>query len=83
MEVALSLLPFSPGGGPQTSCTEVTIASNDGLEQEETFQLTLLSSDPTRIMIGVPSITSIVITNTDGEFIHVWKIAFGLSCLPL
>ena len=65
--VALSQLPFPPGEGPQTSCTDVTITNNDGLENEETFVLTLESSDPTRVIIGVPAITSIVITNTDGE----------------
>ena len=82
--VVLSQLLFPPGGGPQASCTDVTITSNDGLEEEETVMLTLDSSDPTRIMIGTPATTSIVITDRDGEYISIhWvlKCTFIVSTL--
>ena len=69
--VALFQLLFPPGGGPQSSCTDVTITSDDGLEEEESFMLTLGSSDPARVMIGTPAITSVVITDTDGEYINI------------
>lgn len=51
----------------QTSCTDVTIASDDGLEDEETFSLTLDSLEPAQIIIGVPAITTVVITDIDGK----------------
>lgn len=66
LTVALLQLNFPPGEGPQTSCTEVTITSDDGLEDEETFRLTLESSDP-QIIIGSPAITDVVITDIESK----------------
>lgn len=66
LTVVLSQLTFIPDGGHQI-CTDVMIASNDGLEDEETFHLTLDSSDSDRIIVGPPATTSILITDTDGN----------------
>lgn len=64
--IADTQLTFSPGGGPQTECTDVTILSNDGLESEEFFILSLESEDPA-VNIGSMAVTRIIITNTDGN----------------
>ena len=60
-------LNFSPGGSLDIACTDVAIIIDNILEDSETFILTLESSNPSQIMIGSPSLTSIMITNTDSE----------------
>ena len=61
-----SILTFPPATGLSSQCTEVTINSNDGLEDLETYRLTLESPDPSEIFIASPAITSVHIENTDG-----------------
>ena len=61
------ILTFPPGVGLSSQCTEVTISSTDGLEDQETYSLTLESPDPAQIVIGSPGITYIHIENTDGN----------------
>ena len=60
-------LNFSPGGSLDIACIDVDIITDNMLEVRETFFLTLESSNPSQIMIGSPSLTSIIITNTDSE----------------
>ena len=57
---------FPPGVESQTSCTNVTIVSDGRLEDEETFCLTLVSSDPD-VTVGPTVVTCIVITDIDGN----------------
>ena len=61
-----SELMFPPGVASQTRCIDVTIVSDGRLEDEETFCLTLVSSDPD-VTAGSTAVTCIVITNIDGE----------------
>ena len=56
-------LTFSAAIGPQTVCTEVSVASNDGLEDVEMFSVSLTSADPD-VTTGPP--TQLIISNFDG-----------------
>ena len=60
-------LTFPPTGGSQTICTNVTIASDDLLEDEETFCLTLSSFEP-NVIIGLNAeVTCIVIEDANSK----------------
>ena len=59
-------LTFPPGVASQTSCTDVTIVSDGRLEDEETFCLTLVSSDPD-VTAGSTAVTCIVIADSNSK----------------
>ena len=48
-------------------CVEVLINEDGIVEEDETFQLMLLSDDPA-VLIMEPNITEITIINTDGKY---------------
>lgn len=63
----------------------MVIASDDGLEDEETFSLTLGSSEPDQIIIGFPAITDVVIMDIDGKPYVVFSYIYWVlteSCTP-
>ena len=60
-------LTFPPGVASQTRCTDVTIVSDGRLEDEETFCLTLVSSDPD-VTAGPTSVTCISTADNDGTY---------------
>ena len=64
--VSSNQLTFPSGVASQTRCTDVTIVSDGRLEDEETFCLTLVSSDPD-VTAGSTAVTCIVITDTDSK----------------
>ena len=64
--VSPSILTFPSGAALSSQCTEVTITNNDGLEDRETYVLTLESPDPSEILTGSPNTTNVHIENTDG-----------------
>ena len=66
MNIDISRLTFPPGVESQTSCTNVTIVSDGRLEDEETFCLTLVSSDPD-VTVASSAVTCIVITDVDSK----------------
>ena len=51
----------------QTRCIDVTIVSDGRLEDEETFCLTLVSSDPDVTAGPTAAVTCIMITDTDSK----------------
>ena len=60
-------LIFPPVGGSQTICTDVAIASDDLLEAEESFCLTLTSLEP-NVIIGLnAAVTCIAIEDASGK----------------
>ena len=59
-------LTFPPGVESQTRCTNVTIVSDGRLEDEETFCLTLVSSDPD-VTAGSTAVTCIVISDSNSK----------------
>ena len=60
-------LTFPPGVASQTRCTDVTIVSDGTLEDEETFCLTLVSSDPD-VTAGSTAVTCIVIADSTSKY---------------
>lgn len=61
-----SQLNFPSGRESQISCVTVTITSDDELEDEETFCLTLESSD-SDITIGPTAVTCLVIEDGNSK----------------
>ena len=66
-----TLLIFPPGVGPQEQCTDVTIVSDGLLESEETYCVSLDSSDPD-VTIGMVSMTCITIQDVDTVVVN-WE----------
>ena len=67
-----SQLNFPSGEQPQTSCANVTISDDAVFENEETFCLTLESSDPD-ITVGPAGVTCIVISDNDSEMQRIFS----------
>ena len=65
--IANTVLVFPPAGINQTQCTAVTIVSDATLENEETFCLSITSSD-SDVIVGASSMTTcIAIDDNDSE----------------
>ena len=67
MEISPSTLTFSPGGSSDSVCAEVTLATDDRLEDMEIFGLFLTSPNASRILLGSPDTTFVHIINIDGN----------------
>ena len=65
--VSSNQLTFPPGVASQTRCTDVTIVSDGRLEDEETFCLTLVSSDPDVTAGPTAAVTCIVIADSNSK----------------
>ena len=63
-----SQLTFPPGVESQTRCIDVTIVSDGKLEDEETFCLTLVSSDPDVTAGPTAAVTCISTADNDGTY---------------
>ena len=61
-------LTFPPVEGPQTICSDVTIASDDLLEDEEMFCLTLTSIELNVIIQLNAAVTCIVIEDASSKY---------------
>ena len=71
-------LRFPPGEGPQEQCTDVTIVSDGLLEDEETYCVSLDSSDPD-ITIGMVSVTCITIQDVDTVVVNWEQLEYSTT----
>ena len=60
---------FGEGQGLQRHCIDVNITGDDGHENEEVYNVSLISTD-SDVLLGAQSVTRLVITNTDGRWPH-------------
>ena len=74
-------LSFQPNLQPQMSCTIITAADDNRLEEVEALAFTLGSSDQD-VVIGLTSVTTVTISDSTGEYIQYLKLCYPIS-LPL
>ena len=64
-------LTFTPGSGSQQQCTDITIINDEVVESDETFVVTLDTSDVSdreHVDFSPVSAATVVITNDDSKF---------------